>query len=426
MTALPLRAISDTSSRVFPVRTSAVEMPMHVTVCIWAMIATSSVVMFEPAPCDLAFILSWPLLLLTGHITLVRPFNPLLYFGAITFLILNAISLTMARELFVGLRYFAITLYLAFYAALFVSLVGRYGDRAIRAIYYSLQVAAALTAVIGLLAQLRLIPHWEMFMLSEVGLRVKGTFKDANVYGPFLVAAMVMILTDIIVTKRIKIWQVICLSLQASGILLSFSRGAFLAAFVSVVATFALCYWLPAYRNSTKRVLLMMVPVFLLVSAIMFVLLVSTDLMDYFLARFGYQSYDDIRFLNQQDILNTVGRVPVGIGPGQWNFDWYLHDVHSLFLRTWVEHGLLALIGLLCLITAWLADAWKGLCRSGPNTHYLVACVAIVLGILSNSASIDTVHWRHFVLFAAVGTGIIVHDINHKKARNVSETDSIT
>ena len=413
MTALPILSNSNSTNVLDSQAANHAEMPSHVGFCVAAMIATSSIVMFEPAPCDLAFVLAWPLLLLTGHITLVRPFNPLLYFGAITFLVLNVISLTMAREFFVGLRYFAITVYLVVYAGLFVSLVGRYGEQVIRIVHYSMQFAAAITATIGILARFRLIPNWQMFMLTEVGLRVRSTFKDANVFGPFLVAAMVLILTDIIVKKRIKLWQIVCLGLQTSGILLSFSRGAFLAAFVSVFATFALFFWMPAYRKSTTRVLWMMVPVAMLVSAAMFVLLASTNLMDFFLQRFSYQSYDDIRFLNQQDILHTVTEVPVGIGPGQWNFDWYLHDVHSLFLRTWVEHGLLALVGLLCLIFAWFGDAWKGIRRGGPNAHYIVACVAIVLGVLSNSASIDTVHWRHFVLFAAIGTGIVVYDINH-------------
>lgn len=426
MTALPIQTNSNTDMLTGHEVAGQVAMPMHVTVCVVAMIATSSIVMFEPAPCDLAFVLSWPLLFLTGHITLVRPFNPLLYLGAILFFVLNVISLTMAREFLVGLRYFAITVYLMVYAGLFVSLVARYGDKVIRVVHYSMQFAAVITATIGILARFRLIPNWQMFMLTEVGLRVRSTFKDANVFGPFLVAAMVLILTDIIVRQRIKLWQVACLALQTSGILLSFSRGAFLAAFVSVFATFALFYWMPVYRKSTTRVLWMLVPVGGVVTAAMFVLLVSTDLYDFFLQRFSYQSYDDIRFLNQRDILNTVTEVPAGIGPGQWNFDWYLHDVHSLFLRTWVEHGILALIGLLCLIAAWFGDAWKGIRRSGPHAHYIVACVAIVIGVLSNSASIDTVHWRHFVLFAAIGTGIVLYDINRYNESNQQTQRSIS
>ncbi len=387
------------------------EMPLHVSVCVFAMIATSSVVMFEPAPCDMAFVLSWPLLLLTGHVTLVRPFNRLLYFGLGLFLVFNLISLTMATEFLVGLRYFAITAYLIVYAALFVSLAARYGSKLMDVVYVSMQVASVITGGIGILARFRLIPNWEMFMLTEVGLRVRSTFKDANVFGPFLVAAMVLILVKVIVDQRIRLWQVGCLAIQASGILLSFSRGAFLAAVVSVVAAIGLCYWMPKYRKSTQRVLWQLMPVFLLVFIGMVVLLVATDLMDFFLQRFTYQSYDDIRFLNQQDILHTVTRRPLGIGPGQWNFDWYLHDVHSLFLRTWVEHGLPALIGLICLFVAWFGDAWKNIRTSSPNAYYVVACCAIVLGVLSNSFSIDTVHWRHFVLFAALGTGIVVHDI---------------
>jgi hypothetical protein len=154
-------------------------------------------------------------------------------------------------------------------------------------------------------------------------------------------------------------------------------------------------------------------------------------LTEFFVNRFAYQSYDDERFENQQHILRTVGQVPFGIGPGSWNLHHYLHDVHSLFLRTWVEHGHLGLIGLLCFLVAWFADAGRGMFRAGPYQSIYVVCFAVVLGIMSNSFSIDTVHWRHLFLFLAIPVGLFSFEVRtnerlyEKRSRDSSAFDRI-
>ena len=95
----------------------------------------------------------------------------------------------------------------------------------------------------------------------------------------------------------------------------------------------------------------------------------------------------------------------------------YLHDVHSLFLRTWVEHGHLGLIGLLCLLGAWFVDAWRGVFRPGPHQAIYAVCFAVVLGIMSNSFSIDTVHWRHLFLFMAIPVGLLSYEVYRDPAQ---------
>ncbi len=393
-------------------RDEAASMPGHVRWSLIAMTATSSIVMFEPAPCDLAFLLCFPFLFLTGHFVIRKPINPVLYFGGFIFLLMNTISLAMAFEIAPAFRYYAITIYLTIYGLLIVSLVGRYGPEAFETIKRAFIFAAFVTAMIGILARFRMIPHWEMFMLTEVGLRIRSTFKDANVLGPFLVAGSVLILTDVIRFRRIQLWQTVCLSVYCLAIILTFSRGAFLAAAVSWFVLTVLFWWVPQYRAATSSILWRLLPVAALATIVVAVVLFGTGLMDFFFERFSYQSYDDERFLNQQHILETVGRVPAGIGPGSWNKDnfLYVHDVHSLFLRTWVEHGTLGLIGLLIFLFAWCSDVWKRIAKCGRYVHIYIVCGAIFWGIMSNSFSIDTVHWRHFVLFLAIPIGLLAFE----------------
>ncbi len=387
-------------------------MPGVVAHSLFWMVATSSVVMFEPAPCDLAFVLFFPLLFFTGHVVLVRQMHPLVVLGGSLFMIMNIISILPSFEWMVAARYLAITIYLGVFFLLIVALFAKYGPQAYATVKIAFVIAGVITAVIGILARFRAIPNWEMFMLTEAGFRIRSTFKDANVLGPFLVAACVLILTDIILRKKIKLWEVVCLSINSVAILLTFSRGGYLAGVVSFSCLLMLFWWVPRYRQATNRILLMLIPVGFVVASAIIVVLFSTGLGEFFVDRFSYQSYDDERFLNQQEILQTVGRVPVGVGPGSWNKDNYLyiHDVHSLFLRTWVEHGSLGLLGLVLFLFGWCNAIWSKIAKCGKYVHVYIACGAIFWGVISNSFSIDTVHWRHFVLFMAIPIGFIAYE----------------
>jgi O-antigen ligase len=387
----------------------------------WALLlmtATSSYVTIEPAPCDVMFVVFAPLLLLTGYFALVWPMNPVMYLGGALFFVLNAISMIMAYEPWVSARYWAITVYLVLFWLLIVSLVARFGPAAYRVINGGFQVAALITAIIGILAGLRLIPNWNDFMLTENGERIRSTFKDSNVLGPYLVAAASMLIADTIVARRFRLWRVICLMIYAVAILLTFSRGAYLAGVVTIGALIGLFCSLGKYRGSVDWLAVRMVPVGILFFIASVFVLEKVNLTEFFINRFAYQSYDDERFMNQQDILNTVGQKPIGIGPGSWNLHHYVHDVHSLFLRTWVEHGHLALIGLIVFLGAWFLDTWRGVRRPGPYQDIYVVCFAVVFGIMSNSFSIDTVHWRHLILFLALPVGLLSYEVHRDPAQD--------
>lgn len=381
------------------------------------MTATSSYVSQEPAPCDLAFVFFAPLFLLVGLYSLVWPMNPVMYFGGGIFFVMNLASMIMAHEPWVSARYEIITVYLLLFWLLIVSLTAKLGPSVYRVINGGFQIAALITSIIGILAGLHLIPNWNDFMLTENGERIRSTFKDSNVLGPYLVAASAMLIADTVVAKRFKLWQMTCLAIYALAILLTFSRGAYLAAVVTFGTLFGLFWLLKKYRPAIDWLLVRLLPVGLVICLAGVVVLERINLTDFFVNRFAYQSYDDERFENQQHILRTVGQMPIGIGPGGWNLHHYLHDVHSLFLRTWVEHGHLGLIGLLCFLLAWFVDAWRGVFRAGPHQSIYIVCFSVVLGIMSNSFSIDTVHWRHLFLFLAIPVGLLAYEVHRDPAQ---------
>lgn len=398
-------------------RTPAGPLPRWVAFGLFMMTASSSYVTIEPAPCDILFVLLAPLLLLTGWYSLVWPMNPLMYLGAGLLFAINIVSMAMAYEPWVSARYGAITMYLLFYWLLIISLVAKGGPQTYRVIQIGFHWAAMITSSIGILAGLRLIPNWNDFMLTENGERIRSTFKDANVLGPFLVAASAMLIADSLMSKRIKLWHVACLLTYSLAILLTFSRGAYLAAFVTITAMMGLFWMVGKYRPAVDQLLLRIAPLSLVVCLAAVVVLERVNLTEFFVNRFAYQAYDDERFENQQHILRTVGQMPVGIGPGSWNLHHYLHDVHSLFLRSWVEHGHLGLIAILCFLLGWFVATGQGIFRPGPYQSIYIVCFSIVLGIMSNSFSIDTVHWRHLFLFMAIPVGLLSYEVYRDRSQ---------
>lgn len=387
--------------------------PWFVRTSLFVLVATSGYVMFEPAPCDLLFAVVAPLLLITGYYSLALPMHPLVLIGATLFAATTLISMAMAYEPDVSLRYGSITLYLMALWLLVVSLVAKFGPRAWHVLRAGYLVAATITSSIGVLAGLRLISNWRDFMLADSEQRIRGTFKDSNVLGPFLVAAMAMLIADVVVTRKFKMWQIGCLALYALAILLTFSRGAYLATMVTLT-TMSVLFWLSKkYRPAIEAFWIRLIPVGILIGVGAVVVLNQANLSAYFFDRLSYQSYDDERIENQQHILRTVGQMPLGIGPGSWNLHHYLHDVHSLFLRAWVEQGHFGLIGLLCWLSGWAIVTWSGATRSGPLQAVYIVCFAVGAGILSNSFSIDSIHWRHFFLFLAVPVGLYAFEARY-------------
>ena len=116
-------------------------LPRLVIISLFLMTAMSSYVTIEPAPCDVVFVLFAPLLLVAGWYSLVWPMNPVMYFGAGLFFVMNVVSMIMAYEPSVSARYAMITVYLLFFWLLIISLMAKFGPRAFRVINAGFQIA---------------------------------------------------------------------------------------------------------------------------------------------------------------------------------------------------------------------------------------------------------------------------------------------
>ena len=354
-----------------------------------------AVVRFQPAPTDAVFALVMAAALLRGEIRASGvPSVVLALLGGL--LALNLISTVLASSLGAAIVFLLITLYLMAFGAWLASYVDRH-SRA-RLILLGYLAAALITAALGVLASVMPIPGRSALLFDG---RAMALFKDPNVYGPFLVPALLILLEET-VTPRMLRWRrdrkLAGLILLAVGVLFSYSRGAWFNLGVGLVVMLAVLF----LRRPGARVnIRLLVLVLVLVTAAAGAVIVSGS--NSFLGqRAHFQGYDTGRFNSQQAGIKLGEQHPVGVGPGQFDVLEPLSP-HSLYVRVFAEQGPLGLLLLLVLLGVTAGFAVRNVI-AGRSTYGIgsAALLGAWCGILANSAVIDTLHWRHLWLVAAL------------------------
>ena len=93
---------------------------------------------------------------------------------------------------------------------------------------------------------------------------------------------------------------------------------------------------------------------------------------------------------------------PVGIGPGQFLFH-HPVDPHSTYVRSLAEQGFPGLGLWLAIVISTLVLALRNVVL-GRDTYGIGsgALLGAWCGVVFNSAVVDTLHWRHLWLLAAL------------------------
>lgn len=231
--------------------------------------------------------------------------------------------------------------------------------------------------------------------------RLTGFFKDPNVLGPFLIPVSAYFLMRFLKGRGNEFLNLAFFLFFCFGILLTFSRAAWLNYAVTVFLLGG-----TAFLNRTMR--LKALGFFVIAALIFFVFwyyfadkvnLLGISLKDFILARLSLQSYDVGRFEAQRkfvDILSSANAF-FGIGPG--NYELYSRmATHSLYLRYIGERGL---FGFSLFAVFWLIIV-KKLFKS-CNRGFLIP---VLFGQLVNSLFIDSLHWRHLWLLIILPFGM--------------------
>jgi O-antigen ligase len=365
----------------------------HVAVALGVVLM--GVVVVEPAPTDAVFLVVIAIAMASGRFHVRNIPAPV--FGLLgAFVSLNLLSAVQVADPQRAIVYFAITLYLMVFA-IWLSGYVTSADRArllVRA-YLAVAVASAAAAVLALLG---LGPGGSLLVADG---RAKALFQDPNVFGPFLIPAALIMIEEIVhprlLRSRLPV-KALMLAVLALGVLFSYSRGAWLNLGIGLLVMGTVL----VLRRGGGRRALALLGVAVVAATVAGTIVVASGSGSFLAERAGSHQYDAERFAGQRASLQSARTYPFGAGPGQFE---HLAGIsaHSTYARALGEQGfpgLIVVLGLLAITLGFAAgNAARGQSTCGIGSAALLAAWS---GLLVSSAFVDTFHWRHLWVVAAL------------------------
>lgn len=354
------------------------------------------VVLFEPAPPDAVFAIVIAVAVVTGRFHITRA--PRSVLGLLALLIvLNLVSMLDAVGPSAAVRFFFITAYLAIFAIWMCGYVD--SRRRAKVVVVAWLAIAALSAVLAILAVTFSVPYREVLLNTA---RARALFEDPNVYGPFLVPITVILLEQRLSRAplvRMRAWTSTALLLTlALGILFSYSRAAWANTLIAVLIMLGCS----AFRRAGAQRAMGALVGLLLVGVAVVSVIETTGSVGFLDQRAKVQSYDTQRFGAQRFGYELGWTHPIGIGPGQFQFH-YPVESHSTYVRVMSEQGILGIATWIGVLLTTLVLAIRNVAL-GRDTYGIgsAALLGAWCGLIFNSAVVDTLHWRHLWMVAAL------------------------
>lgn len=374
---------------------------------LWFTMAVSCIVFIEPAPYDFLLILLFVLLYsyrlrVPNEIALPALLLALFTAG-------NLIGALVSGEPDVTVRPLVTRVYMVLSWLLFVSIIVSDAERYLRIIWSGYTVAALLAAVWGCLEYYDLMPS---FVVGDAFGRAKGPFKDPNVFGPFLIPIAIYLLSRVLRARKMDLLiEAAKFLIIAFGILLSFSRGAWLN-FSLALAVYMLFRigTAPSLQEKIRLTIIVGIVTFVSGASLTWAVNNTAAGQRFFDRAKIFKEYDietGGRFHTQAMALEEVGSRPLGIGPGMSTPEIGM-EPHNLYLHAALEGGWLGAVafGLFLMQALYRAIGRIGIRWSLQSDLQVV--LAVLLGTLFQSLFIDSTHWRHLWLLLAMIWGLTI------------------
>jgi len=374
---------------------------------VWLTIATSGVVFAEPAPVDA---LTMGLVILLPTIGLVAILSPLVWFLA-AWLIVAACGFfasAVAPDVHASTVFTAVSLYLYLAAFVFAAFAAKSPVSHTTLILNAWSVAAIVAATAALVGYFDLLPGASA-LFTKFG-RAAGTFKDPNVFGPFLVAPILYML-HLMATRPLTraVLPMIAAGILALALLLSFSRGAWVNLSVAVIVFGVLAFALSASLGKRARIGALMMAGLALIAGVVVVAIQFDATADLLSERAKLtQSYDqgpEGRFGGQAKAVDLIVQNPIGLGGQAFAGTHHHEEPHNVFLNMFLNAGWLGGILYIVLVGSTLVlGARHLLLATETRPLFLVIYASFLATVLQGS---DTDHWRHFYLLMGVAWGLM-------------------
>ena len=354
-----------------------------------------AVVPVDPAPVDVVMIVLVTSTVLVGG---VRPRLPAIVAVPLAgFVVVSLLSTVAAEDTGRALSFEATTLYLV---ALAVWLSWAFGfARAVSVAVLAYLGAAVLSAAAAVTALYVGFPGSDAFLYDDA--RASALFQDPNVFGPFLVPAAAVLFEEIGTPRLLRLPRAVVTALFAittAGVVVAFSRAGWLSYAIAIATVLLVAASTSGGRTAFRASLRALV----IAAAAGLVLLAATGSLGFLDERTGLKQYDSDRFGSQGAAFDELARTVIGHGPGHAE-EGLAVSTHSIYARAAYEQGWLGLLLIVLVILATLVVALRLV--AGRRTVHGVGSAALLgtwLGLIANSAFVDTLHWRHLWFFAAL------------------------
>jgi len=372
----------------------------------------SSIAFIEPSPHDAMIGLLGVACLIAG----VR-FDRIVALLLLLLVLWNAaglVALMNALNNDKSVQYAITSVYLGGTAIVYACVFARDSMNRVAAMRAGYVASATLAAFLGIMGYFHIGPGSDRFELYG---RAMGPFKDPNVYAPYLIWPILIVICRSM-TERIKFADLCILGIMVPGFLLSFSRGAWAHLAASGLIMMALLM-LTAPTPRARMRLTLFAAAGLFVMALGVVALLSVDsVREMFLQRAqAVQSYDigqGGRFELQEYALSSLLDYPLGMGPHEFARIYGLQQ-HNVYLQAFVVYGWIGGVSYILLILTTLLVGLRAVLVRTPWQNVLIVSLATFAGLAGEGAIIDTDHWRHFFLLLGLVWGLGAATIRQQK-----------
>ena len=242
--------------------------------------------------------------------------------------------------------------------------------------------------------------------------RARGTFKDPNVYGAALAPALTFAVWVMLRQPAKRVWVAALLAIPlALGLLISFSRGAWISASMSI----GLLLWLALVRSRRqqdfRRLGLLGLIGGVSFIAVLFAALQVEQVKSLLDERASMdQSYDvgpDGRFGGQEKARALILAHPFGIGTHTFRDSYHHEEPHNVYLSMFLNAGWLGGLGYIFSVAFTLGIGLKTAFRHGALQGPLIVASSAFAGVAFEGFVIDGDHWRHVFMLMALIWGLV-------------------
>lgn len=374
----------------------------------------SPFVFIEPSPYEV-FVGLLALGALAAGVTIDRKVMPALFLLLIWNVsgLVSLLPVLYDRE---AVTFIVISFYMAMTAIVFACLFAHDSVRRLEIMRTAYILAGLIAAIIGIVGYFNLVPGaWENLTLYN---RAKGTFKDPNVFGPYLILPVLFVIQGILL-KGLKLRYIAVALTILVALLLSFSRAAWAHFVFSAALMVALMFVASPSARFRARIasfsVLSTIGIGVLLAGMLSVGTIGAVFKERASLTQDYDVGDSGRFTQQQNSIPVLLERPNGLGPYQFH-KYYGQDPHEVYLNAFASYGWVGGFSYAILVLFTLWAGYANVLKRTPWQPYFIAALATYTGVALEGFVIDTDHWRHYYLLMGIVWGLVIATLNAERA----------